>query len=259
MSLRALIAEDEDIQRAALLRALAAQWPELQVVAECANGVDAWDAFLEHEPEIVFLDIRMPGFDGLDVARRIGTRAHIVFITAYAEHALAAFDAGAVDYVVKPIKPERFAATVERLQRRTADRATSAGADPGLLARIDALANALGVRPQARIEVLQATVGREIRLVPVEEVTFFEADARYTRVVHRTPGGHAEVLIRTPLKELLPQLDPARFWQIHRSTIVALREVARVEREDDRMWALLREHPARLPVSRHFQGLFKGQ
>lgn len=259
MKLRALIAEDEDIQRAALRRALAAQWPGLEVAAECSNGTDAWDAFLEFEPEIVFLDIRMPGQDGLEVARRIGNRAQLVFITAYAEHALAAFEAGAVDYVLKPIVAPRLAATIERLQSRAAERSPAGGTAPELLAQLDALAAALGARAPRRIEVLQATVGREIRLVPVEEVIFFEADARYTRVVHRAPGGVAEVLIRTPLKELLPQLDPARFWQIHRATIVALRELARVEREDDRMWALLRDHPARLAVSRHFQGLFKGQ
>lgn len=254
MTLRALIADDEDIQRAALRRALAAHSPGLEVVAECANGTDAWDAFLEHEPDVVFLDIRMPGLTGLEVAQRIAGRAQIIFVTAYSEHALAAFEAGAIDYLVKPIEPSRLATALTRLQARRP-------APPDeLAARLERLALALGAPAPRRLEVLQASVGREIRLVPVDEVIYFEADARYTRVVHRTPDGSgSEVLIRTPLKELLPQLDPERFWQIHRSTIVAVREISRVEREDDRMWALLHGRPERLAVSRHFQGLFRPQ
>ena len=254
MTLRALIADDEDIQRAALRRALATHSPGLEVVAECANGTDAWDAFLEHEPDVVFLDIRMPGLTGLEVAQRIAGRAQVIFVTAYSEHALAAFEAGAIDYLVKPIEPSRLATALTRLQARRP-------APPDeLAARLERLALALGAPAPRRLEVLQASVGREIRLVPVDEVIFFEADARYTRVVHRTPDGSgSEVLIRTPLKELLPQLDPERFWQIHRSTIVAVREISRVEREDDRMWALLHGRPERLAVSRHFQGLFRPQ
>jgi DNA-binding LytR/AlgR family response regulator len=255
MKRTALIADDEQIQREALRQALARQWPELELVAECTNGIDAWDAFLEHEPDILFLDIRMPGQDGLEVARRVGARAQIVFITAYGEHALAAFDTGAVDYLVKPLEPARLSAALERLRTRGPALSTEA-----LAAQLDRLASAIGARPTRRLEVLQASVGREIRLIPVEDVIYFESDARYTRVVHRAPDGSAaEVLIRTALKELLPQLDPERFWQIHRSTIVAVREVSRVEREDDRMWALLRNRPERLAVSRHFQGLFRPQ
>ena len=254
MTLRALIADDEDIQRAALRRALATHSPTLEVVVECANGTDAWDAFLEHEPDVAFLDIRMPGLTGLEVAQRIAGRAQVIFVTAYSEHALAAFEAGAIDYLVKPIEPSRLTTALARLKARRP-------APPDeLAARLERLALALGAPAPRRLEVLQASVGREIRLVPVDEVIFFEADARYTRVVHRTPDGSgSEVLIRTPLKELLPQLDPERFWQIHRSTIVAVREISRVEREDDRMWALLHGRPERLAVSRHFQGLFRPQ
>jgi DNA-binding LytR/AlgR family response regulator len=255
MSLRALIADDEDIQREALRRALAAQWPDLDIVADCANGTDAWDAYLEHEPEVAFLDIRMPGLSGLEVAQRIAGRAQVVFVTAYSEHALAAFEAGAIDYLVKPLDPARLATALARLRSRR----SPASADD-LAARLERLAAALGAPAPRRLEVLQASVGREIRLVPVDEVIYFEADARYTRVVHRTADASgSEVLIRTPLKELLPQLDPERFWQIHRSTIVSVREISRVEREDDRMWALLRGRPERLAVSRHFQGLFRPQ
>jgi DNA-binding LytR/AlgR family response regulator len=247
---RCLVADDEEAPRRQLLSALHQAWPELQVVAEAVNGVDAWDAYLEHEPELCFLDIRMPGLSGIDVARRIGTKAQVVFVTAYDEHALAAFDTGAVDYLVKPVDPERLARTVERLRARL----TASAPVPDMQALLGTL-NA-GARRTPSLRVLQAGVGREVKLIQTDEVIYFESDSRYTRIVHE--GGDA--LIRTPLKELLAQLDEQVFWQVHRSIIVNHRCIASAVRVDEgQMHLILRNRSERLPVSRHFQVLFRAQ
>lgn len=256
----ALIADDEEAPREQLLAALKSAWPALQVVAVATNGVDAWDAFLEHEPEVCFLDIRMPGLSGIDVARRIGTQAAVVFATAYDEHALAAFDAGAVDYLLKPVDAGRLAMTVARLKQRLAPATPAApAADPAALQALLAQLSAQ-VRRAPPLAVLQAGVGREVRLIRTDEVVYFESDSRYTRVVFDGPAGAGDALIRTPLKELLAQLDEAQFWQVHRSVIVNHRHVAAAVRVDEgHMHLTLRGRPETLPVSRHFQGLFKGQ
>ncbi len=247
---RCLVADDEEAPRQQLLAALRQAWPELIVVAEAANGVDAWDAFLEHEPELCFLDVRMPGLSGIDVARRIGTRSHVAFVTAHGEHAVAAFDAGAVDYLMKPIEPERLARAVERLRARLA----AASPTPDLQALLATLQ--AGLRRPEPLNVLQASSGREVKLIRCDEVVYFESDTRYTRVVHE--GG--EALIRTPLKELLARLDEQLFWQIHRSVIVNHRWIGSAVRVDDGVMHLtLRGRPEKLQVSRHFQGLFRGQ
>jgi len=247
----ALIADDEEAPREQLRAALARLWPELRIVAASANGAEAWDDCLAHEPDIAFLDIRMPGLTGLEVARRLAALAApplIVFVTAYDDHALAAFDAGAVDYVLKPVDDERLAQTLARLRPRLAHQPDTAAT----LARL--LATLAPARPAPR--PIQAGVGREVVLIPPEEVIYFEADARYTRVVHQ--GG--EALIRTPLRELLTQLDPEQFWQIHRSVLVNSRCIARAVRVDEgTMVVTLRGRDDRLPVSRQFQALFKGQ
>ena len=249
----ALIADDEEAPREQLLAALQQAWPALRVVAVAANGADAWDAFLEHEPAVCFLDIRMPGFSGLEVAQRIGTKAAVVFVTAYGDHAIAAFDAGAADYLMKPVDPARLAQTVQRLQQRL-DAQRAGAAPPDLAALLQQLASQ--VRRPPSLQVLQASVGREVRLIRCDEVVYFESDTRYTRVVHE--GGDA--LIRTPLKELLAQLDETQFWQVHRSVIVNQRHVASAVRVDEgHMHLVLRGRPETLPVSRHFQALFKGQ
>jgi len=252
----ALIADDEEAPRAQLQLALRTAWPELELVASCVNGADAWDAFLEHEPRLCLLDVRMPGLTGIEVAQRIKGRALVVFVTAFGDHALAAFDAGAVDYLLKPVEAERLAQTVQRLKARLA--APSAVSSNDFQQLLDQLAGQ--VRRPAPLEVLQASVGKEVRLVRIEDVVYFESDARYTRVVYGDQGGDAEVVIRTPLKELLIQLDPSRFWQVHRSVIVNQRHIASAVRIDEgNMVLTLRGRAEKLPVSRHFQNLFKGQ
>lgn len=250
-ALTALIADDEEAPREQLRAALGRLWPELKLVATSANGAEAWDDCLAFEPAIAFLDIRMPGLTGLEVARRLSALAApplIVFVTAYDDHALAAFDAGAVDYVLKPIDDERLGQALAKLRARL----TQPAPDTAALQRL--LAGLVQPRPAAR--PIQAGVGRDVVLIPPEEVIYFEADARYTRVVHQ--GG--EALIRTPLRELLTQLDPEQFWQVHRSVLVNSRCIARAVRVDEgTMVVTLRGRDEKLPVSRQFQALFKGQ
>lgn len=247
----ALIADDEEAPREQLRAALARLWPELQIAAASSNGVEAWDDCLAHEPAIAFLDIRMPGLTGIEVARRLSALAApplIVFVTAFDDQALAAFDAGAVDYVLKPVDDERLAQTLARLKARLQQPTTDTAALQRLLASLTA--------PKPASRPIQASLGREVLLIPPDEVIYFEADARYTRVVHQ--GGDA--LIRTPLRELLAQLDPEQFWQVHRSVLVNSRCIARAVRVDEGTMVLtLRGRDEKLPVSRQFQGLFKGQ
>ena len=250
-TLTALIADDEEAPREQLRAALARQWPELQIVAASTNGVEAWDDCLALEPAVAFLDIRMPGLTGLDVARRLSALATpplIVFVTAFDDHALAAFDAGAVDYVLKPVDDKRLAQALARVRARL----TQPTPDTSALQRL--LASLPQARPVPR--PIQASVGREVLLIQPEDIVYFEADQRYTRVVHH--GGDA--LIRTPLRELLTQLDPDQFWQIHRSVLVNSRCIAKAIRVDEgSMVVTLRGRDERLPVSRQFQALFRGQ
>ena len=250
-TLTALIADDEEAPREQLRAALARLWPELQVVAASTNGAEAWDDCLAHEPAVAFLDIRMPGMTGLEVARRLSALATpplIVFVTAYDDHALAAFDAGAVDYVLKPVDDERLAQALARVRARIAQPAPDVTALQRLLASLPAA--------KAAPRPIQASVGREVLLIQPEDIVYFEADQRYTRVVYQ--GGDA--LIRTPLRELLTQLDPDQFWQIHRSVLVNSRCIAKAVRVDEgTMVVTLRGREERLPVSRQFQALFRGQ
>jgi DNA-binding LytR/AlgR family response regulator len=247
----ALIADDEEAPRAQLLAVLGTLWPELSVVSEAANGIDAWDGFLEREPQLCFLDVRMPGLTGVEVAQRIGAHAHVVFVAAPGDHALAAFDAGSVDYVLKPVDAERLSPVVERMKSRLANAAKPPADLKGLL---DQLAGQ--IRRPAHAEVIPAGPGHDPQLIPVDHVIYFETEARHTRVVH----ARGETPMRQPLKELLGQLDPARFWQIHRSVIVNREHIARVVRDDDgNMVVVLRDRTETLPVARHFQALFDVQ
>jgi DNA-binding LytR/AlgR family response regulator len=247
---RALIAEDEPLMRERLLGLLAQHWPALEVVAVCENGPAAWEQFLALRPEIAFLDIRLPGLSGLDLAARIGEQAHVVFVTAYDAHAVEAFRRGALDYLLKPVSPERLAETVARLQRALARQEP-----PARLAETLAELQARPPEPARRpLKWIKASLGKQVKLLPVDEVLYFQADAKYTRVV--LPG--EEAVIRTPIKELMAELDPEQFWQIHRSTVVAVRAIASLYREEaERQFVLLRGRPERLAVSRAHYHLFK--
>jgi DNA-binding LytR/AlgR family response regulator len=253
MTARVLVAEDEAPMRERLVQQLAEVWPDAEIVAVCDNGLDAWEAYIEHEPDVAFLDIRMPGMTGLDLAARIGAFGHgnraapvrIVFVTAYDQYAVDAFDRGAIDYLLKPIERERLARTVARLKQ---------GAAPAEdLADVLRAIRAAG-RGTEYTRRIKATVGRKIQFIDVDDVLYFQSDTKYTRVVY--PGG--EALIRTPLRELLVGLDPEAFWQIHRNAVVNVRAIAAAERLDsDRIEVILRGSPDRLAVSRAFQHLFK--
>lgn len=253
MSARVLIAEDEAPMRQRLLEQLADVWPEASVVAAVENGLDAWDAFLQHEPDVVFLDIRMPGMSGLDVAARIAgfvpdaplSSTRIVFVTAYDQFAVDAFERGAIDYLLKPIERERLAKCVSRLSR-------NALPIPDVRRALRDLRQREPHPP--RTKWIKATSGRKIHLINVDDVRFFQADAKYTRVVY----SDGEALIRTPLRELIGSLDPEVFWQIHRSAVVNVHAIASAERLDsDRLQVLVKGHDERLAVSRAFMHLFK--
>ncbi|HEX9173480.1 MAG TPA: LytTR family DNA-binding domain-containing protein [Telluria sp.] len=248
MKTKVLVAEDEPLMRERLLDMLAAAWPEAEVVRVAENGNDAWDGFLEQEPAVVFLDIRMPGLSGLEVAERIGGQAHVVFVTAYDQYAVEAFDAGAVDYLLKPVQRDRLDKAVARIR----DKLSGRPADLGDILR--QLKTALPSAPREKMKWIKATVGRQIRLIDVDDVLFFQSDAKYTRVVLR----EFEALVRIPLKDLLSGLDPERFWQIHRGTMVNASAIAAAERVDaERMQVLLRGCDEKLPVSRAFVHLFR--
>lgn len=243
----ALIAEDEPLMRERLKEKLAETWPELAVVAQANDGDEALALFDLHEPDVAFLDIRMPGRSGLDVAASIGGECHIVFITAYDQYALAAFDAGAIDYLLKPVESDRLAQTVERVKGKLA-------AAPSDLSAVIAELRARVSPAASRLRWIKAAVGKQIRLIPVEDVVYFQSDTKYTRVVL----AQSEALIRTPLKDLVAELDPERFWQIHRGTIVNVAALSGVLREDaERQFALFKSRPDKLPISRQFTHLFK--
>jgi DNA-binding LytR/AlgR family response regulator len=245
----AVIADDEPLLRAQLRARLARLWPEMDVVHEMANGRDILQVMDEFRPQVVFLDIHMPGVSGLEAARAVAGRAHVVFVTAYDEHAVEAFERGAIDYVLKPFNEERLGLAVERLRERVAARPQAS-----LDALVEQLAGRLGGRATEHLRWIKASVGSHVRLIPVEEVLFFQSDDKYTRVV----TGDAESLIRKPIRELLGELDPAKFWQIHRATIVNVDHIAAVRRGlKDQAEIALHNHPETLVVSRAFTHLFK--
>lgn len=248
MSTRVLIAEDEPLMRERLLAMLAQVWPDAQVVMVAENGADAWDGFLEHAPDVVFLDIRMPGLSGLEVAERIGKQAHVVFVTAYDQYAIDAFDAGAVDYLLKPVEQARLERAVGRLRGRV----NAPPADLGDLLRH--LKASLPTAPVEKMKWIKATVGKQIRLIDVQDVLFFQSDTKYTRIVL----ADYEALVKIALKDLLAGLDSERFWQIHRGTVVNVKAIGAVERVDaERLEVLVRGSTERLPVSRTFTHLFR--
>jgi DNA-binding LytR/AlgR family response regulator len=250
LAVNGVIADDEPLLRAQLRSRLARLWPALAIRHEMENGRGVEEVIAAHRPHVFFLDIHMPGVSGLEAARVIGSRAHVVFVTAFDEHAIEAFERGAVDYVLKPFDEGRLALTVERLKARLASR------PPALEALVQELAGHLAgsAAAPARLRWIRASVGPSVRLIPVEEVLFFQSDEKYTRVV--TCGG--EALIRKPIRELLDELDPARFWQVHRATIVNVDSIAAVRRGlKDQAEITLRDHPETLVVSRAFTHRFK--
>jgi DNA-binding LytR/AlgR family response regulator len=251
---RAIIADDERLMREQLRTRLAEVWPELQIVAEAKNGEEAVAAVREQAPDLAFLDIRMPGMTGIEAARAIGDACHVVFITAYNEYAVDAFEQGAVDYVLKPAERERLELTVDRLKKRLGQRPSDlSDLLSRLAARLDSPEAPAAAQPQ-RLQWIQASVGQQLKLIPVAEVLFFTSDEKYTRVQTES----FEALIRKPIKELVEELDPAKFWQIHRSTIVNAEAIAAVTRDfRGRQLVQVKGRPDKLEVSRNYTHLFK--
>jgi DNA-binding LytR/AlgR family response regulator len=256
----ALIADDEAPMRDLLRARLQVAWPGLTIVAEAANGVEAVELGEKLRPDIAFLDIRMPGLSGIEAARRLYERSHIVFATAYDQYALDAFEQGALDYLLKPVSAERLATTCARLQARLRARATTGTAatpqDIGQqLAKLTTLLENKGKPDKpAYLRWIQAQVGSSLRMVSTREILFFQSDEKYTRV--QTVG--AEFLIRKTLKELLDELDPDEFWRIHRSTLVRVDAIAEVKRDlRGRQMLRVRGYPGELEVSRNHSYLFQ--
>ncbi len=271
--IRAVLADDERLMREQLRSRLMEVWPELDIVAEAKNGLEAVELCREHRPDLVFLDIRMPGLTGVDAARQIVQLPdddswlvpEIVFITAYDQYAVEAFEQGVADYVLKPAERERLAITVARVKKRLAQRSEAeAGEAPAaalpagqpmqqLLHKLSAQLNPGGAPKY--LQWIQATVGQSIQMIPVEDVLFFISDEKYTRV--QTAG--IEALIRKPIKELVDELDPQLFWQIHRSTLVNVKAIAGISRDfRGRQLVAVKGLTEKLEVSRSYTHLFKG-
>jgi DNA-binding LytR/AlgR family response regulator len=248
----AIIADDERLMREQLHARLTEVWPELQVLAEAKNGEEAVAAVREHHPDLAFLDIRMPGMTGIEAARHIGDACHVVFITAYNEYAVDAFEQGAIDYVLKPAEAGRLAITVARVKQRLGSRPSDLGA---LLSQLTAkLESNGGADKRSHLQWIQASVGQQLRLIPTAEILFFTSDEKYTRVQTES----FEALIRKPIKELIDELDPEQFWQIHRGTIVNAKAIAGVTRDfRGRQLVLIKGHTEKLEVSRNYTHLFK--
>lgn len=254
MNFRGVIAEDEELLRTALSSLLKEAWPQLEIVAECEDGASALESIAELQPDVAFLDIRMPGLTGIEVARGLADaspRTQVVFVTAYDQYAIDAFEQGAIDYLLKPITRERLLATVQRIQARAA-----VGHPDG--ATLDALLRHLSARQivssKPPLVWITASAGKDTRLIMVDDVAYFQADNKYTTVM--TADG--ESLLRTPLRELLDSLDTTTFKQIHRSTIVNMKAVASVSRDETGRGRLkLKTRPEVLTVSQPFMTLFR--
>jgi DNA-binding LytR/AlgR family response regulator len=243
----AIIADDEELPRSELRRLLAEVWPALGVLAECEHGTDALEAIDRLQPDIAFLDIRMPGLSGLDVAKVAGSRCRVVFVTAYDEHAFEAFETGAIDYLRKPVARTRLEQTCNRLRERL-----------GLpLADVSALMTELDRRLRggaARIRWISASVADTIRIIPIDDVLYFQSDEKYTRVV----TADDEALVRTPLRELVEGLDPDQFWQVHRSAVVRAAAISRIRRDElGKITIGLKDRPEVLRASQAYAWRFR--
>jgi len=255
----ALIADDEPLLREALRRQLAMVWPELEIVAVARNGREAVRLFDERHPEICFLDVHMPGLSGVDAAKHIGRRAHLVFVTAYDHYAVQAFAQGALDYLLKPVEPERLADTVSRLKERLQSSRPAINTDQLLQQLSDQLAKLhSGAGKSEALSWIRAQAGKILRIIATDDIDYLRSDAKYTIVGWRDSGKPAEAVVRTPLKELLEQLDPDRFAQVHRSVVVSLGAISHVVRHDNETAEIhLKGRADVLPVSRNYLHLFR--
>jgi DNA-binding LytR/AlgR family response regulator len=244
----AIIADDEELPRSELRRLLADAWPQLAIVAECEHGADALQAIVQLEPDVAFLDIRMPGLSGLDVARVSARRCRVVFVSAYDEHAFDAFEAGAIDYLRKPVARARLETTCARLRERAGQPLPDLGA---LMTELDRRLRPPQVQ---RIRWISASSGDAIRIIPIDDVLYFQSDDKYTRVV----SGADEALVRTSLKELVEGLDPEQFWQIHRNTVVRAAAIGRIRRDElGKITIALKDRPELLKASQAYAWRFK--
>lgn len=252
----ALIADDEPLLREALERMLARAWPELKIVSRARNGREAIDQFAAHRPDICFLDVQMPGKTGVEAAQQIGRRAHLVFVTAYDQYAVQAFAQGVLDYLVKPVEPERLAETVARLQERL--RASQPALNTEALLQ-QLVANLERNKAPETLKWMRASVGQTVRLIAVDDIDYLRSEEKYTQIAWRDDAGQPrDAVIRTPLKELIGQLDPAQFAQVHRSVVVNLRAISHVTRGPNETANIhLKGRDQVLPVSRSYLHLFR--
>jgi DNA-binding LytR/AlgR family response regulator len=254
----ALIADDEPMLRDELAALLGQTWPALRIVAQARNGREAVALYEQHRPGVCFLDVHMPGLSGVEAARQIGRRAHLVFVTAFDQYALQAFEQGVLDYLVKPVKPARLAETVKRLQERVRAAQPAVNTE-ALLLQLAAQLQRQAATPTQPLQWLRVQVGPTLRLIAADEIDFLRADAKHTLVAWRGDGGApAEALVTLPLKDLLARLDAAKFAQVHRSTVVNLAAISHVVRGENETASIhLKGRSEVLPVSRSFVHLFK--
>ena len=255
----ALIADDEPLLRDALRRQLANVWPELEIVAEARNGREAVRLFDERHPDICFLDVHMPGLSGVDAANHIGRRAHVVFVTAYDHYAVQAFAQGALDYLLKPVEQARLAETVIRLRERLQSSRPAINTEQLLRQLTEQLAKLQsGGGKKEALRWIRAQAGNIVRLIAIDDVDFLRSDAKYTIVAWRDGGKAAEAVVRTPLKQLVEQLDAEQFAQVHRSVVVNLRAISHVKRHDNETAEIhVKGRGDVLPVSRNYVHLFR--